>query len=201
LVFLCSAKDSSGGSSLTGNGPVKKTKKEANRRSSHNAIERRYRSSINDKIIELKNLVCQSSEPSDKVHKAAVLRNSIDTIKYLQNANGRLEKENRGLKMTLGQVRKCHSCGADQPPVVNYNGNTNADLRELLTDNSPPPTSGDSSSGDSSAPGTPNSEGMPNSPKASPLALFAIAAGLFLINPISHHPNPNHLPDGKQSFH
>jgi hypothetical protein len=37
-------------------GGVRK-KEQASRRSSHNAIERRYRSSINDKIIELKNLV------------------------------------------------------------------------------------------------------------------------------------------------
>jgi len=145
-------------------------------------------------------LVCHSSEPNEKVHKAAVLRNSIDTIKYLQNCNGRLEKENRGLKMTLGQTRKCQSCGAEQPPIVNYNGNSNADLRELLTDNSPPPTSGDSSCGDSSPPGTPNSEGVPGSPKASPLALFGIAAGLFLINPGSHHVVHDPLQDGENFF-
>lgn len=148
-----------------------------------------FRSSINDKILELKSLVCNSTPETEKVHKAAVLRNSIDTIRYLQNANSRLEKENRSLKSALSQIKKCHSCGADQPIAVfgTFAANSNADLRELLTDNSPPPTD---HSEESSNPSTPSSEVEENRggrPNASPIALFAIAAGLFLINPGSHH--------------
>lgn len=152
-------------------------------------------SSINDKIIELKSLVCHSntaSADSEKVHKAAILRSSIDTIRYLQNSNGRLEKENKGLKQVLNSIKKCKNCGADQPLAVfgSLSANSNADLRELLTDNSPPPTD----HSESSNPGTPNSDdgqstSLRQKVNASPIALFSIAAGLFLINPGSHHGN------------
>nr|CAB3266559.1 SREBP sterol-regulatory element binding protein [Phallusia mammillata] len=64
-------------------------------RSSHNAIEKRYRSSINDKIIELKDLLIG---PEAKLNKAAVLKKAIDYIKFLSNVNRRLKAENRLLK-------------------------------------------------------------------------------------------------------
>uniref|UniRef100_A0A3B4BAX4 Sterol regulatory element-binding protein 1 n=1 Tax=Periophthalmus magnuspinnatus TaxID=409849 RepID=A0A3B4BAX4_9GOBI len=51
------------------------------KRSAHNAIEKRYRSSINDKIIELKDLVAGTEA---KLNKSAVLRKAIDYIRYLQ---------------------------------------------------------------------------------------------------------------------
>lgn len=174
-----------------------KQKEQTSRRSSHNAIERRYRSSINDKIIELKSLVfngnSNNKSETEKIHKAAILRSAIDTIRYLQNSNSRFEKENRSLKSILNQVKKCHSCGVEQLPIPIFGNfsaaNSNADLRELLTDNSPPPTDQESSN-----PSTPNSihnseENGPAKNKSSPIALFAIAAGLFLINPGTHHPH------------
>ena len=107
--------------------------------------------------------MCGSSEPNEKVHKAAVLRSSIDTIRYLQGANSRLEKENRALKKS----RKCPNCGGDT-------------LRDLLCAGAttPPATEGEDSD---SAP----SPIVETKSSASPLALFAIAAGLFLINPVS----------------
>ncbi|KFP60501.1 Sterol regulatory element-binding protein 2, partial [Cariama cristata] len=55
--------------------------KEGERRTTHNIIEKRYRSSINDKIIELKDLVMGTDA---KMHKSGVLRKAIDYIKYLQ---------------------------------------------------------------------------------------------------------------------
>uniref|UniRef100_A0A8C3TNS8 Sterol regulatory element-binding protein 2 n=1 Tax=Catharus ustulatus TaxID=91951 RepID=A0A8C3TNS8_CATUS len=58
--------------------------KEGERRTTHNIIEKRYRSSINDKIIELKDLVMGTDA---KMHKSGVLRKAIDYIKYLQQAN------------------------------------------------------------------------------------------------------------------
>lgn len=48
------------------------------KRSAHNAIERRYRTSINDKIIELKNIIVGIDA---KLNKSAILRKTIDYIK------------------------------------------------------------------------------------------------------------------------
>ena len=140
-------------------------KSEATRRTSHNAIERRYRSSINDKILELKDLVC--NDGTEKVHKAAILKSSIDKIRYLKHANSRLEKENRALK---AERRVCPNCHTELA----------GDLRVLLTQTPP-----HSSESDSSTPPSPE-ERSSSSGGSSPIALFAIAAGLFLINPVYH---------------
>ncbi|KAM6306931.1 sterol regulatory element-binding protein 2-like [Podargus strigoides] len=70
--------------------------KEGERRTTHNIIEKRYRSSINDKIIELKDLVLGTDA---KMHKSGVLRKAIDYIKYLQQANHKLRQENMVLKL------------------------------------------------------------------------------------------------------
>lgn len=48
------------------------------KRSAHNAIERRYRTSINDKIIELKNIIVGVEA---KLNKSAILRKTIDYIR------------------------------------------------------------------------------------------------------------------------
>uniref|UniRef100_A0A665W929 Sterol regulatory element-binding protein 1 n=1 Tax=Echeneis naucrates TaxID=173247 RepID=A0A665W929_ECHNA len=66
------------------------------KRTAHNAIEKRYRSSINDKIVELKDLVAGTEA---KLNKSAVLRKAIDHIRYLQQANQKLKQENMALKM------------------------------------------------------------------------------------------------------
>lgn len=52
------------------------------KRSTHNAIERRYRTSINDKIVELKNMLVGDS---GKLNKSAILKRSIDKIHDLGN--------------------------------------------------------------------------------------------------------------------
>ncbi|XP_069508877.1 sterol regulatory element-binding protein 2 [Ambystoma mexicanum] len=70
--------------------------KEGERRSTHNIIEKRYRSSINDKILELKDLVMGNDS---KMHKSGVLKKAIDYIKYLQQMNSRLRQENMALKL------------------------------------------------------------------------------------------------------
>uniref|UniRef100_A0A3Q3WLC7 Sterol regulatory element-binding protein 1 n=1 Tax=Mola mola TaxID=94237 RepID=A0A3Q3WLC7_MOLML len=67
------------------------------KRTAHNAIEKRYRSSINDKIIELKDLVAGTEA---KLNKSAVLRKAIDYIRYLQQTNQKLKQENMALKMS-----------------------------------------------------------------------------------------------------
>ncbi|XP_068434365.1 sterol regulatory element-binding protein 1 isoform X2 [Clinocottus analis] len=66
------------------------------KRTAHNAIEKRYRSSINDKILELKDLVAGTEA---KLNKSAVLRKVLDYIRYLQQANQKLKQENMAFKM------------------------------------------------------------------------------------------------------
>ncbi|XP_051571576.1 sterol regulatory element-binding protein 1-like isoform X1 [Myxocyprinus asiaticus] len=68
------------------------------KRTAHNAIEKRYRSSINDKILELKDLVAGTEA---KLNKSAVLRKAIDHIRYLQQSNQKLKQENMALKMSI----------------------------------------------------------------------------------------------------
>eukprot|EP00092_Neocalanus_flemingeri_P001165 GFUD01001241.1.p1 GENE.GFUD01001241.1~~GFUD01001241.1.p1 ORF type:complete len:1098 (+),score=305.94 GFUD01001241.1:251-3544(+) len=69
------------------------------RKSGHNAIEKRYRSSINDRIIELKNIVAGDDA---KMNKSAILRKTIEYIRYLQGQNVKLKTENIQLKTKLG---------------------------------------------------------------------------------------------------
>uniref|UniRef100_A0A673KK53 Sterol regulatory element-binding protein 1 n=1 Tax=Sinocyclocheilus rhinocerous TaxID=307959 RepID=A0A673KK53_9TELE len=68
------------------------------KRTAHNAIEKRYRSSINDKIIELKDLVAGTEA---KLNKSSVLRKAIDYVRYLQQSNQKLKQENMALKMSI----------------------------------------------------------------------------------------------------
>uniref|UniRef100_A0A8C7UHN8 Sterol regulatory element-binding protein 2 n=1 Tax=Oncorhynchus mykiss TaxID=8022 RepID=A0A8C7UHN8_ONCMY len=75
--------------------------KEGERRTTHNIIEKRYRSSINDKILELRDLVMGGDA---KMHKSGVLRKAIDYIKYLQQVNHKLRQENLALKMNKSVV-------------------------------------------------------------------------------------------------
>lgn len=77
-------------------GPQPKVKEV--KRSAHNAIERRYRTSINDKITELKNLVVGDSA---KLNKSAVLRKSIDKIRELGRQNYELKAEVQRLQREL----------------------------------------------------------------------------------------------------
>ncbi|XP_029584612.1 sterol regulatory element-binding protein 1 isoform X2 [Salmo trutta] len=68
------------------------------KRTAHNAIEKRYRSSINDKILELKDLVAGTE--AKQLNKSSILKKAIDYIRYLQQSNQKLKKENMALKMS-----------------------------------------------------------------------------------------------------
>ncbi|KAG7199923.1 hypothetical protein KM043_014361 [Ampulex compressa] len=85
------------------------------KRSAHNAIERRYRTSINDKIIELKNIIVGVDA---KLNKSAILRKTIDYIRFLQNSNAKLKAENMSLKMAAQRqnLRDLLVCGELTPP-------------------------------------------------------------------------------------
>ncbi|KAG5316775.1 SRBP2 protein, partial [Acromyrmex insinuator] len=76
------------------------------KRSAHNAIERRYRTSINDKIIELKNIVVGIDAKLNK---------------HLQNYSAKLKAENMALKMSaqrhnLRDLYQQIQCGELTPP-------------------------------------------------------------------------------------
>uniref|UniRef100_UPI00398E4E63 sterol regulatory element-binding protein 1 isoform X2 n=1 Tax=Pristiophorus japonicus TaxID=55135 RepID=UPI00398E4E63 len=66
------------------------------KRTAHNAIEKRYRSSINDKIVELKDLIVGTE---GKLNKSAILRKAVDYIRFLQQTNQKLKQENMVLRM------------------------------------------------------------------------------------------------------
>ncbi|KAK9306386.1 hypothetical protein QLX08_002905 [Tetragonisca angustula] len=85
------------------------------KRSAHNAIERRYRTSINDKIIELKNIIVGVDA---KLNKSAILKKTIDYIRFLQNSNARLKAENMSLKLAAQRqnLRDLLVCGELTPP-------------------------------------------------------------------------------------
>ncbi|XP_022182319.1 sterol regulatory element-binding protein 2-like isoform X1 [Myzus persicae] len=69
-------------------------------RSSHNVIERRYRTSINDKIMELKDMILGTEA---KLNKSAILKKAIDYIKYLEMANEKLKDENKMFKLNISK--------------------------------------------------------------------------------------------------
>ncbi|XP_016343847.1 sterol regulatory element-binding protein 2 [Sinocyclocheilus anshuiensis] len=104
--------------------------KEGERRTTHNVIEKRYRSSINDKILELRNLVMGGDA---KMHKSGVLRKAIDYIKYLQQVNHKLRQENLTLKMANHKNKMV--CLSDD-----------VDLKPEMVFISPPPSDSGSSS-------------------------------------------------------
>ncbi|KAM4631973.1 sterol regulatory element-binding protein 1 isoform 2-T2 [Discoglossus pictus] len=81
---------------ITANGKMAMLNSKGEKRTAHNAIEKRYRSSINDKILELKDLVVGTEA---KLNKSAILKKAIDYIRFLQQNNVKLKQENMMLKM------------------------------------------------------------------------------------------------------
>ncbi|XP_014249917.1 sterol regulatory element-binding protein 1 [Cimex lectularius] len=71
------------------------------KRNMHNAIERRYRTSINDRIIELKDII---AGPAAKMNKSLILRKAIEYIRYLRESNEKLKQENLALRMASNSV-------------------------------------------------------------------------------------------------
>ncbi|XP_044777360.1 sterol regulatory element-binding protein 1 isoform X4 [Neomonachus schauinslandi] len=98
------------------------------KRTAHNAIEKRYRSSINDKIVELKDLV------------SAVLRKAIDYIRFLQQSNQKLKQENLSLRTAAHKSKSLK----DLVSACGSGGNTDVPMEgtkpELVDTLSPPPS-------------------------------------------------------------
>ncbi|NXO56607.1 SRBP1 protein, partial [Aramus guarauna] len=107
------------------------------KRTAHNAIEKRYRSSINDKIVELKDLVVGTEA---KLNKSAILRKAIEYIRFLQQSNQKLKQENLALKMAVQKnqslkdlVASCSGGAKAEAPMEVVK----AEVMEMLT---PPPS-------------------------------------------------------------
>ncbi|KAK7071434.1 Sterol regulatory element-binding protein 2 [Halocaridina rubra] len=104
------------------------------KRNSHNAIEKRYRCSINDKIIELKNLVAGEEA---KLHKSQILKKAIDYIRHLQTQNGRLRNELNMYRMRDGNQKIADLLvGPYTPPP----SDTSSPARSPLSESSLPPS-------------------------------------------------------------
>uniref|UniRef100_A0A3B5MAR8 Sterol regulatory element-binding protein 2 n=1 Tax=Xiphophorus couchianus TaxID=32473 RepID=A0A3B5MAR8_9TELE len=141
---------------------------EGERRTTHNIIEKRYRSSINDKIVELRDLVMGSDA---KMHKSGVLRKAIDYIKYLQQVNHKLRQENLSLKMA-NQKNRSILC-APEPVILSED----VDLKQEGVMMSPPASDSGSSSPHQFSPYCVDSE--PGSPLLDHHQVKHVRAGLM----------------------
>ncbi|KAI9476124.1 MAG: hypothetical protein EXX96DRAFT_575866 [Benjaminiella poitrasii] len=70
--------------------------REQARKESHSAIERRRREKMNDKILQLKELI-PSCANRENLHKMNILQSAIDYIVYLQNAIKEKQEESKGV--------------------------------------------------------------------------------------------------------
>jgi len=145
------------------------------KRTSHNAIERKYRSSINDKITELKNKV---AGPNVKLQKSGILRKALEFIGNIEATNRKLVEENNMLRSALKTI----SMNSNNQSViesvirgVNYNTSTSpsSDTGSPCFFNTPSPSSSENtfsmsntdSSNDSSPTSTPMASPQPSSVK------------------------------------
>ncbi|XP_060116843.1 sterol regulatory element-binding protein 1-like [Heteronotia binoei] len=129
------------------------------KRTAHNAIEKRYRSSINDKITELKDLVMGTDA---KLNKSAILRKAIDYIRFLKQTNQKLKAENMALKMAAQKNKSLKDL------VATCGGNVEDPTEgvKLMDAMTPPPSDAGSPSYSSplSLSGTSGSDSEPDSP-------------------------------------
>ncbi|XP_050823818.1 sterol regulatory element-binding protein 1 isoform X2 [Gopherus flavomarginatus] len=130
------------------------------KRTAHNAIEKRYRSSINDRIMELKDLVVGSEA---KMNKSAILRKAIDYIRFLRQSNQKLKQENVALKMAAQQNKSLKDL------VATCGGKTDVPMEEIKPEMmdmlTPPPSDvGSPSHSSSLSLSSSSSDSEPDSP-------------------------------------
>ncbi|XP_054565877.1 sterol regulatory element-binding protein 1 isoform X1 [Eptesicus fuscus] len=128
------------------------------KRTAHNAIEKRYRSSINDKIVELKDLVVGAEA---KLNKSAVLRKAIDYIRFLQQSNQKLKQENWSLRAAAQKSKPLRdlvsACGGRGDADVPMEG-----IKPEVDTLSPPPS--DAGSPSQSSPPSLSGKGSDSEP-------------------------------------
>ncbi|KAL9539187.1 hypothetical protein MBANPS3_010412 [Mucor bainieri] len=79
--------------------------REKARKVSHSAIERRRRERINDKILQLKQLIPSCVE-QDNLHKMSILQSAIDYISYLKEIVKKLDEKSGGDELLKGDHLK-----------------------------------------------------------------------------------------------
>lgn len=158
------------------------------KRSAHNAIERRYRTSINSCIVELKNMVVGVDA---KLHKSAILRKAIDHIRYLQNSNNKLKQENMYLKNVMTESKhglkdlltSQHNASVMTPP---RSDESNPSLSPTHSDSSMPPSPfcdlGIKDDSDDNSSDVTSVRGMTSHSRLT-LCMFMLA--VFIVNPFS----------------
>ncbi|KAI8883296.1 hypothetical protein K501DRAFT_333433 [Backusella circina FSU 941] len=72
------------------------------RRETHNRVERRRRDHLNRLMMELSELIPQSSESEKKCHRAKLLALTIDHIRNIQNENNQLRSQ-LGIEINLSE--------------------------------------------------------------------------------------------------
>ena len=77
---------------------------EPDRRKVHNLIEKKYRTSINDRIGTLREIVARHTRDNKRLQKSAVLQKTIDYIRYLEKNVKVLHEENQQLRQALGKA-------------------------------------------------------------------------------------------------
>ncbi|CEP10328.1 hypothetical protein [Parasitella parasitica] len=79
--------------------------REKARKVSHSAIERRRRERINDKILQLKQLIPSCVE-QENLHKMSILQSAIDYISYLKDIVKKLDEKSGGDELLKGDHLK-----------------------------------------------------------------------------------------------
>lgn len=176
------------------------------KRSAHNAIERRYRTSINSCIAELKSMLVGRDA---KLQKSGILRKAIDHIKLLDSQNKQLKQENMTLKMQLTNGKQGNlkdllvhttpdsiNIGDLTPP---RSDESNSSLSPIHSDTSLPPsplTSCECSSSDEQS--HPRNSGMTPHSRLT-LCMFMLA--VLVVNPFANLLSREDTYDTETGFH
>ncbi|XP_022108492.1 sterol regulatory element-binding protein 1-like isoform X2 [Acanthaster planci] len=112
--------------------------KKGEKRTAHNAIEKRYRSSINSKIQELKQMVVGHDA---KIQKSGILQKAIDHIKFLRNTVNKLKQENMVLRVQAEKTNPSNTLLSDSikvktEPMTPPPSDTSSPLRSPISSTS-----------------------------------------------------------------
>ena len=119
------------------------TSRKKPRRHTHNAIEKRYRVKLNEKIAELRDSIptlrqqaattpggsplgdSSATDPvsGQKINKAAILEKATEYVKHLESCNRRLQSELHRARAEAASQCQHPSHAPSQPPYASHGGN------------------------------------------------------------------------------